>query len=171
MSSGTTQRRTFMTEDQARRRLSNAIWSHFNKWATQEALVVSKRRKGREVSEYSGQHVEEYLKRLFRTGDERAKEQYGRVLALGSAERRKRVEFTLKAPRAQSVAVAGSFNDWESDQSPLQKGKGGIWRTTVFLSRGIHLYRFVVDGEWRSDPSAKESAPNEFGETNSVVVV
>ncbi|HUK83814.1 MAG TPA: isoamylase early set domain-containing protein [Verrucomicrobiae bacterium] len=160
-----------MTADQARRRLSNAIWSHFNRWATREALVVSKRRKGREVSEYSEQHVEEYLKRLFRTRDERVRNQYGPVLAVGSAERRKRVEFALKALRAQWVSVAGSFNEWEPDQTPLQKGKGGIWRTTVLLSPGIHLYRFVVDGEWRSDPNAQESSPNEFGETNSVVVV
>jgi hypothetical protein len=33
------------------------------------------------------------------------------------------------------------------------------------------VYRFIVDGEWRSDPNAKESAANEYGETNSVVEV
>jgi 1,4-alpha-glucan branching enzyme len=160
-----------MTPIQAKRRLSEAIWAHFNKWVTEQSLVVSKRRRGQEMLEYSNQHVEEYLKRLFRTGDEQVKQQYGRVLALGSAQRRKRVEFALKALRAKWVTVAGSFNDWEPDLTPLQRDKGGVWRTTVLLSPGTHLYRFIVDGQWRSDPKAKQSVPNEFGEANSVVVV
>jgi 1,4-alpha-glucan branching enzyme len=160
-----------MTEDQVRRRLSNAIWVHFNKWAKQEALVVSKHRKGRETAEYSEQHLDEYLKRLLQPWSEHTEEHYEPVLSLGSRVRRIRIQFALKAPRAHSVTVAGSFNDWEPAQMPLQKAKGGIWRRTLLLSPGRYVYRFIVDGEWRSDPNAKESAANEYGETNSVVEV
>jgi 1,4-alpha-glucan branching enzyme len=160
-----------MTEDQARRRLSNAVWVHFNKWAKQETLVVSRHRKGRGAAEYFEQHLDEYLKRLFRPWSEHTEERSGPVLPLGSRVQRKRIEFTLKAPRAHSVTVAGSFNDWEPAKTPLRKGKGGLWRTSLLLSPGRYVYRFVVDGQWRSDPNAKESAANEYGATNSVVEV
>jgi 1,4-alpha-glucan branching enzyme len=160
-----------MTADQASRKLSRAIWIHFSKWAAEEACIVSRHRKGREVQEYSEQRLDEYLKRLFRPWGEHTEEQYGSVLPLGSRVRRQRVEFALKAPRARSVTVAGSFNDWDPARTSLRKGKDGVWRRTLLLSHGRYVYRFVVDGEWRSDPKAKESAPNEFGETNSVVEV
>jgi hypothetical protein len=41
----------------------------------------------------------------------------------------------------------------------------------VWLPAGRYEYRFVVDGNWISDPCAKESVQNTFGSTNSVVVV
>ena len=160
-----------MTEDQAKRRLTNAVWVHFNKWAQQDALVVSKQRKGRERVKCSEQHLHEYLKQLLRPWSEHTEGRSEPVVPLGSRWQRKRIEFALKAPGAHSVTVAGSFNNWEPARSPLQKGKGGIWRKTLLLSPGRYLYRFVVDGEWRSDPNAKQSAANEYGGINSVVEV
>ena len=160
-----------MTEEQAKRRLSNAVWVHFKKWAQQEALVVSKHRKGREITESSQQLLDEYLKRLFQSWNERAGERIEPVFPLGSRQRQKRIEFALKAPRARSVTVAGSFNNWEPAKTPLRKGKGGIWRRTLLLSPGRYVYRFVVDGKWCSDPNAKESVANQYGEMNSVVEV
>jgi len=160
-----------MTEDQAKKKLSNAVWVHFKKCAKEQVLVTSKHRKGRETTEYSQQHLDEYLKRLFQPWSEGAGERTEPVLRLGTSQRQQRTEFTLKAPRAHSVTVAGSFNGWEPAQTPLRKGKGGIWRRALLLSPGRYVYRFVVDGQWRSDPNAKESMANEYGETNSVVEV
>jgi hypothetical protein len=48
---------------------------------------------------------------------------------------------------------------------------GAGWKASVSLSPGRYEYRFVVDGQWVSDPKARESATNDFGSTNSVVVV
>ncbi len=89
-----------------------------------------------------------------------------------SAERpvEKPVEFTLNKPDAKSVHLAGTFNGWDSKRTPLRKGAGN-WTTTLWLPPGRYEYRFIVDNTWMSDPQEKDSAPNEFGGTNSVMVV
>jgi 1,4-alpha-glucan branching enzyme len=83
----------------------------------------------------------------------------------------KPVEFSLDQPQARSVAVAGTFNDWEGNRTPLRPNAEGTWRATVWLPAGRYEYRFVVDGQWISDPCARESVQNTFGSTNSVLVV
>ena len=83
----------------------------------------------------------------------------------------KPVEFNLNYPHARTVAVAGTFNDWDLNRTPMSPGPNGSWRVTVWLPAGRYEYRFLVDGHWISDPSAKECAQNTFGSTNSVVVV
>jgi 1,4-alpha-glucan branching enzyme len=83
----------------------------------------------------------------------------------------KPVEFALNLPRAHSVAVVGTFNDWDVNRHPLRADPGGAWSITVWLPAGRYEYRFVVDGQWVSDPSAGESVQNTFGSTNSVLVV
>jgi 1,4-alpha-glucan branching enzyme len=83
----------------------------------------------------------------------------------------KPVDFSLSLPSAQSACLAGSFNNWDPRRTPLRKEKKGDWKTTLWLPPGRYEYRFVIDGEWMSDPNAKESAANGFGSTNSVVVV
>jgi hypothetical protein len=37
------------------------------------------------------------------------------------------------------------------------------------MPAGRHEYRFVVDGQWMSDPKAARAQPNAFGSTNSVL--
>ncbi len=83
----------------------------------------------------------------------------------------KPVEFTLLQPQARSVAVAGSFNNWDVNRTPMSLDSAGTWKATVWLPAGRYEYRFVVDGQWMSDPSARESVRNSFGSTNSVLVV
>ena len=80
------------------------------------------------------------------------------------------VQFKVAAGEAKSVSVAGTFNDWNPQKTPLKRNGGG-WKTTVTLPRGRYEYRFVVDGQWVADPSAKESVPNPFGSANSVLSV
>ncbi len=78
------------------------------------------------------------------------------------------VEFKLFSESARSVSVAGSFNGWGVGENPLGK-EAECWRTVIKLPRGHYEYRFVVDGQWVSDPSAKESMANPFGGSNSVL--
>jgi len=80
------------------------------------------------------------------------------------------IRFNLNAEGARSVAVAGSFNDWNPNKARLKKD-GETWTMHMRLPRGRHEYRFVVDGKWVTDPSAKEFAPNPFGDRNSVLSV
>jgi 1,4-alpha-glucan branching enzyme len=66
------------------------------------------------------------------------------------------------------VAIAGSFNGWSPKKTPM-KQIGDVWQAKLELPRGRYEYRFVVDGNWVSDPNAKESVANPFGGSNSVV--
>jgi 1,4-alpha-glucan branching enzyme len=81
------------------------------------------------------------------------------------------VEFVLETPGAQSVTVAGDFNNWEPARTPLRKTGRGVWRAELPLTAGRYEYRFVVDGQWLTDPAARESTPNPFGGQNSIKVV
>jgi 1,4-alpha-glucan branching enzyme len=100
----------------------------------------------------------------------RVEEGTGRKERTGRQEIQIVVEFKIEAPDARSVAVAGNFNNWQPRQMPLNKN-GVAWHATVSLPRGRYEYRFVVDGQWLSDPAAKESAPNPFGSQNSVLTL
>lgn len=84
--------------------------------------------------------------------------------------REKTVEFRLNRPQAKGVVVVGTFNNWDTSKTPMQKD-GGNWKASIPLAPGRYEYRFVADGEWLSDPNAKESVRNDFGSTNSVLVV
>jgi 1,4-alpha-glucan branching enzyme len=82
----------------------------------------------------------------------------------------KGVEFRLSMPQARTVCVVGTFNNWDTKRTPMQKDGPG-WKVTIPLAPGRYEYRFVADGQWLSDPNAKESVGNDFGSTNSVLVV
>jgi len=84
----------------------------------------------------------------------------------------KPVDFYFNLPGVKFAAVAGTFNQWDVNRTPLVKDPSGGWKATVWLAPGRYEYRFVVDGaQWFSDPRALEAVPNSFGSTNSVVVV
>jgi AMP-activated protein kinase-like protein len=82
------------------------------------------------------------------------------------------VRFVLYAPGARRVAVAGTFNQWDSHAAPLiRAGTKGVWTTTLALPVGQHHYAFVVDGaRWVPDPAAA-AVDDGFGRRNSVVAV
>ena len=74
--------------------------------------------------------------------------------------------FAFTAPNATSVQLVGDFTQWQERPINLRKGLDGVWRTTVELPPGTHLYRFLVDGQWRDDPECMLRAPNPFGSEN-----
>ncbi len=85
--------------------------------------------------------------------------------------KRKRVDFSIHAPDAAEVKLAGDFTDWESDPAPMRKLKSGAWKKTAYLPVGLYQYRFVIDGEWVNDPDSNLREPNPFGDENDVCVV
>ena len=62
------------------------------------------------------------------------------------------VTFSLEAPGAEVVALAGEFNDWQP--APMERSGEGVWTAERDLPPGDYGYKFVVDGEWRLDPGA-----------------
>jgi len=88
----------------------------------------------------------------------------------GERPTEKPVEFHVNLPHAKSAVVAGTFNDWDLKRTPMRR-EGNGWKATIWLPPGRYEYRFVVDGQWLSDPNAKESVTNQYGSSNSVLVV
>ena len=80
------------------------------------------------------------------------------------------VRFVLAAPDAHAVSVAGSFNQWDPQATPLvRSGSRGMWTATLELPAGQHQYVFVVDGvRWVPDPAAP-AVDDGFGRRNSVL--
>ena len=80
--------------------------------------------------------------------------------------------FSIVAPDARSVSVAGSFNRWNGDSHPLSgPDLHGRWTATVPLPPGRYEYLFVIDGAiWALDPAAP-SVDNGLGDRNSIVTV
>ncbi len=89
-----------------------------------------------------------------------------------------RVVFSCRAEDARSVALAGTFNDWDPEATPMSRNPEGEWTVTLDLAPGRYEYKFVVDGEWCCEPgcddasySAADSVPNAFGGKNRRIEV
>ena len=82
------------------------------------------------------------------------------------------VIFVTLYPRADSVQIAGDFNNWLPGKTPMQKvGESGVWQTKIKLPQGKYRYRLVVDGQWQQDPYNELTELNPFGGFNSVLEV
>jgi 1,4-alpha-glucan branching enzyme len=84
------------------------------------------------------------------------------------------VSFVYHDPQARHVAVTGEFN--QSDRTGQlatmeQIDDSGIFHYTLNLSEPARLeYKYIVDGEWKSDP-LRHSIDNGLGGQNSYFVV
>jgi 1,4-alpha-glucan branching enzyme len=83
------------------------------------------------------------------------------------------VRFTLFYPKAHSVSIIGSFNQWKSrgyEMKQLTDGNG--WVLELELPKGRYEYAFLVDGKVIvPDPSVPFSQSDGFGNSNSVLFV
>lgn len=79
--------------------------------------------------------------------------------------------FVLLDLGAKQVSLAGDFNGWAANATPMKRDQAGHWEATVTLAPGRHEYKFVVDGEWVPDPLAREHVRNQHGTLNSVIEV
>ena len=71
------------------------------------------------------------------------------------------------APFANSVAVAGTFNDWKPESAPLTLEGNGVWSTDVPGAKAGDEYKFVLESPFRSGPFWKND-PWARSLTNSV---
>ena len=94
-----------------------------------------------------------------------------RKLALSPPSLAGNTTFKLKGhPNARLVAVAGSFNNWNQSQYFFAK-EGDGWVCRVELPAGKHTYKFIIDGDWITDPANPATEEDERGNVNSVIVV
>lgn len=82
------------------------------------------------------------------------------------------MRFVLVAPGAKQVSIVGDFNGWNPRATPLASSNDGTtWLVEMPLTKGRHVYAFVVDGDIIADPSAARVGDHDFGGQNSVVMV
>jgi hypothetical protein len=88
------------------------------------------------------------------------------------------VTVSTRAPKAKTIFVAGTFNDWNPFSHPLTLMGDGQWSLSLDLPAGLYEYKFIIDGEWCCEPGCDRPydgcsgcVANEFGTMNRVLVV
>lgn len=69
---------------------------------------------------------------------------------------------------AKKIFLSGSFNNWKPRETVMKRTASG-WELPVYLANGTHTYKYVVDGNWITDPGNPDRFPNEFNDFNSVI--
>jgi CubicO group peptidase (beta-lactamase class C family) len=99
------------------------------------------------------------------------KELTARKVLLPKPSMKGNTTFRLKGfENAQIVALAGSFNNWSQSQTLFAR-EGNEWVSRVDLAPGKYTYKFIVDGQWMTDPGNPETEDDGSGNTNSVLVL
>ena len=77
------------------------------------------------------------------------------------------------AGSARKVSVAGDFNQWSSERTPMKALKSGDFKATLQLAKGHeYQYRFVLDDSvWITDECADKQVFCQFAQGNNAVVV
>ena len=70
--------------------------------------------------------------------------------------------------QAKSVFIAGSFNNWSTAKTPMNKVSGG-WAINLPMAPGKYTYKYIADGRWMTDPSNNLRENDGQGNHNSVV--
>jgi len=93
------------------------------------------------------------------------------VLERFPALEKQEIILTYFDTEAREVKVAGDFNGWNPESSPLINTGAGKWIIRLMLRSGQYEYRFVVDGRWSEDPGASQRVANPHGGFNAVLTV
>jgi serine protease AprX len=82
------------------------------------------------------------------------------------------VVFVYHDDIAQSVALAGDFNNWTKPFA-LRRDSQGLWMAEISTPEaGRYQYKFIVDGKrWVEDPSNGMKTADNHGGLNSVLVI
>jgi hypothetical protein len=83
-----------------------------------------------------------------------------------------KVRFTLKPESADKVAVAGLNSDWQTPIAMKSKKDGSFYCEVCLPKNSQHEFRYLVnETEWINEPEADNELKNNFGTTNSVIVL
>ncbi len=81
---------------------------------------------------------------------------------------------TFRVPpefRAETAALCGDFNNWDTEARPMRLLKSGGFSATVSLSadRSYRFRYFLDNGRWENDDAADRYVANDYGSEDSVV--
>lgn len=83
-----------------------------------------------------------------------------------------KVTFSVNLKEAQSIQVAGAFNNWSAEKLPLKKLKNGTFKGSINLPvNNKYEFKYLVNNKsWINDDSADNYVWNDFaGGDNSVI--
>ncbi|MGD0336931.1 MAG: AAA family ATPase [Candidatus Omnitrophota bacterium] len=81
------------------------------------------------------------------------------------------VGFSVSAPSAKEVYIAGDFNEWKLNEESRMRQDKGVWSKRLKLPIGKYHYRFVIDGTWIEDASNPSREVNPYGSVDSLLEV
>ena len=83
-----------------------------------------------------------------------------------------KVKFTFNVENAETVEILGLNSDWENSVI-LSKKKDGSFTTDVSLPKDSkHEFKYLVNKtEWLNETEADGQTPDNFGGTNSLLVI
>lgn len=83
-----------------------------------------------------------------------------------------KVKFSFKVENAETVEILGLNSDWENSII-MSKKKDGVFSADVNLPKDSkHEFKYRVnETDWLNEQEADSEAPNEFGGSNSVIVL
>jgi hypothetical protein len=80
-----------------------------------------------------------------------------------------RLVYAPQIPEVRDVAIAGTFNGWNPELTPMQR-EGNIWTALLILPPDTYEYMIVEDGDrWITDPLALHTRDDGFGRENAVL--
>ncbi len=83
-----------------------------------------------------------------------------------------KVSFQVLVPEASLVTLAGNFNGWNAQITPMRADTNGLWTIDVELKAGKkYYYKYVIDGFWVADPDNPDTVPDGFSGQNSVIQI
>jgi len=81
------------------------------------------------------------------------------------------VNFSVFAPEAKEVFVAGEFNNWRLEEGARMSQNNGTWSKKLNLIGGKYRYRFVIDGSWIEDSKNPLKEVNPYGSVDSLIEI
>ncbi len=83
-----------------------------------------------------------------------------------------KVKFSFKPELAETVEILGLNSDWQNSVI-MSKKKDGSFAAEVNLPKNsAHQFKYRIDNNlWVNDPEADKEVPNDFGGSNSVVIL
>ncbi|MEX2574666.1 MAG: glycogen-binding domain-containing protein [Balneolaceae bacterium] len=95
------------------------------------------------------------------------------VRAVSGQEEEVWIRFVFFDDEAETVAVAGDFNNWDPVSLDREYVDGKpVWIGLVPVLRGEQRYMFIKDGkEWVTDPLAEITRDDGFGNKNAVLIL
>ncbi len=83
-----------------------------------------------------------------------------------------KVKFSLQIDGAESISILGLNNDWKKVVK-MKRKKDGTFSVALNLPKDSrHQYKYLINGkDWLNDPGADAEIPNNFGGTNSMLIL